>query len=99
MSILNELKENVKGNNHLDRKELVKTMKFLSKEGYGDMEIRATEISDKDLEYFQNEGFHVEKYNEEYEYYRIIWEDSLVPKYNPWTSFPFYTVFKLLQFF
>lgn len=51
----------------------------LSKEGYSKMEVRASEISRSDVEYFKNEGFIVTLHNNgEYRYFRINWNEKAI---------------------
>lgn len=83
MNLVRKLNDNMVGVKNDTRKQHIESMEALSKEGYPYMEIRATEISPEDLQYFRDQGMTVQAINdEEVPYFRIIWNHTYNSKVN-----------------
>ena len=83
MKLIRKLNDNMAGIENDTRKQHIESMEALSKEGYPYMEIRATEISPEDLQYFRDQGMTVQAIDdEEVPYFRIIWNHTYNSKVN-----------------
>lgn len=81
MKLVDHLINNTKGNSYETRKQHLDSMDRLSKEGFKYMEIRVTDLSKEDLQYFMDQGLEAELFdNGDYPYYKIIWEREFSPE-------------------
>ena len=84
--LVNNLRKNSNGIKNDTRKQHIESMEYLSKKGYKYMEIRATEISQEDLNYFRDQGMFIQVVNDDetmdYPYFRLTWELELDPITN-----------------
>lgn len=78
-----ELKDSLRlkshGINYDNRKQHIESMEKLAEEGYKNMEIRASEISQEDLQYFRDQGMMVQVVDGDIPYFKIIWEHDFSP--------------------
>lgn len=75
-NLLQELREKSAGMDYMTRKEVKQSMEVLAEQGYDNMELRTSEISLKDIEYLQNQGFIVDrKVEQRIPYYIISWRN------------------------
>lgn len=75
-NLLQELQEKSAGMDYMTRKEVQQSMEVLAEQGYTDMELRTSEISPKDIEYLQNQGFIINrKVERRIPYYIISWRN------------------------
>lgn len=59
------------------RKELIKSMEELSKDGFSKMELRSSEVTESDLKYFQKQGLKVMFIDgRDYSYYILDWSNE-----------------------
>lgn len=84
MKLIDRLGSISQGKRYDTRKQHIESMEALAKQGEGSMEIRTSEMSDEDVQYFINEGFLVRLYHQkkDYSYYKIIWDPVEVDEYH-----------------